>query len=51
MKKANFKKFVFKIVLVIISITIKLEDFDFNNIVIDENHMKIFWYMTLHTKL
>ena len=42
MKKANFKKFVFKIVLVIISITIKLEDFDFNNIVIVENHMKIF---------
>ena len=32
----NFKKFVLKIRPVIISMRIKLEDFDFNNILIDE---------------
>ena len=30
---------------------IKLEDFNLGNILIDENHMKIFWFMTSHIKL
>ena len=41
----NFKKFVLKIRPVIISMTIKLEDFDFNNILIDEeSHENILIY-------
>ena len=32
----NSEKFVLKIVLVIISMTIKFDDFDFDNILIDE---------------
>ena len=27
---------------------IKLEDFDLDNILIDQNHIKIFWYITFH---
>ena len=27
---------------------IKLEDFDLDNISIDKNHMKVFWFMTFH---
>ena len=41
----NFKKFVLKIVRVVILMTIKLEDFDFNDILIDEKpHEKILIY-------
>ena len=41
----NFKKFVLKIRPVIILMTIKLEDFDFNNILIDkESHENILIY-------
>ena len=27
---------------------IKLEDFDLDNILINQNHIKIFWYITFH---
>ena len=30
---------------------IKMEDFDFNNFLIDENHTKIFLFITFHIKL
>ena len=30
---------------------IKIEDFDFNNVSIDEKETKIFWFITFHTKL
>ena len=30
---------------------IKIEDFDFGNILLDENHKKISWFMTFHAKL
>ena len=29
----------------------KLEDLDIDNILIDENHMKILWFMTFYIKL
>ena len=48
----NFKNFVLKIVSVIIfDDIIKLEDFDLDNILLDKNQMKIFWFMTFHIKL
>ena len=48
----NFKNFVLKIVSVIIFDDImKLEDFDLDNILLDKNQMKIFWFMTFHIKL
>ena len=48
----NFKNFVLKIVSVIIFYDIiKLEDFDLDNILLDKNQMKIFWFMTFHIKL
>ena len=41
----KFKKFVLKIICVIISMTIKLEDFDLDNILIDEkSHENILIY-------
>ena len=30
---------------------IKMEDFDLNNILLDKNHMNIFWFMTFYTIL
>ena len=30
---------------------IKMEDFDFNNFLTDENHTKIFLFITFHIKL
>ena len=36
----NLRKFILKIVRVIISMTIKLEDIDFDNILIDEKSLK-----------
>ena len=48
----NFKNFVLKIVSVIIfDDIIKLEDFDLDNILLDKNQMKIFWFVTFHIKL
>ena len=41
----NLKNFVLKIARVINNNTIKLEGFDLNNILIDGNHTKIFWFM------
>ena len=29
---------------------IKIEDFDFDNISIDKNNVKIFWFITFYTK-
>ena len=29
---------------------IRTEGFDFDNILLDNNHMKMFWFMTFHTK-
>ena len=37
----NFKKFILKTVSVIISVTIKLEDFNIDNILIDEKSHKL----------
>ena len=28
---------------------IKIKDFDFDNILLHQNHTKIFWFITLHT--
>ena len=47
----NFKKLALKTVHVIILMTIKLEDFDFDNILIDEKSIKIFRFTTFHIKL
>ena len=30
---------------------INIKDFDFDNILLNENHTKIFWFITLHTNL
>ena len=30
---------------------IKIEDFNFSNIFINQNHTKIFWFLTCHAKL
>ena len=38
----NFKKFVLKSYVLSFQKIIKLEDFDFNNILLVENYMKIF---------
>ena len=29
---------------------IKIEDFDFDNTLLDEHHTKIFWFVTFHAK-
>ena len=29
----------------------KIEDFGFDNFLMDENHTKIFWFMTFYAKL
>ena len=31
--------------------SIKVEDFPFDNILLDKNHIKIFWFMAFHRKL
>ena len=50
-KRINFKKFVLKVAPVIISMTIKVEDFDTDNILIDEkSHENILIY-GIHIKL
>ena len=44
-KRINFKKFILKVACVIISMTIKVEDFDTDNILIDEkSHENILIY-------
>ena len=44
-------KLILKIARVIISMTIKIEDLHFDNILIAKNRIKIFCFMTFHTKL
>ena len=49
----EFKILLLKIAHVIISMTSEIEDFDFDNVLIDEmkNHRKMFWFLTFHRNL
>ena len=47
----NFKKLILKTVRVIIDDIIKIEDFDFVNILLMKNHVKTFWFMEIHTEV
>ena len=47
----NFKKLILKTVCYYFGEIIKLEDFDFDNILIKKNLTKIFRFLTFHIKI